>query len=320
MASSLTDSDNTAHDLTKSVTDEAITNTYSRDTPQVWKGVYASTEGQQVVAVKVMIPIMDCPHHEAGEATRRLLKEVVSYLNLNLAQFIGFCYEEMQGWMHVPCLITPSPFYENGLENIGNDHIKPLKPQDAATLNLRVTIQLNDVLNGLTYLHDQNIVHGNLKPTNIFIDDQGNAVLVGFELTPMPWVRARDSKMGASWDSERYLAPELLSTPKPTLSYSSDVWAAGMVGLQILSGNIPFVEYEEIGEVINTLKKKKIPEEAHYPDIPADAWSLFLCCWVMDPITRPAVKKILEYFEFLFLALLNSKACDHFRLLGSWLG
>ncbi|KAG2122902.1 kinase-like domain-containing protein [Suillus clintonianus] len=207
------------------------------------------------------------------------------YWHPNLAPFIGFCYEGMLGLARVPCLITP--FYENGsiMEYIRK---KDIKPQDAVRMKL-----LYDVLNGLNELHDQGIVHGNLKPTNILIDYQGNAVLVEFGLTPMPWtLRERHSK----WDSDCYLAPELLSitpTPTPTPTFSSDVWATGMVGLQILSENISDVEYENLNIgpwlVIDALLAEKKPEKAHYPHVPEGAWSAFLLCWAMEPITRPTV-------------------------------
>ncbi|KAG2121969.1 kinase-like domain-containing protein [Suillus clintonianus] len=253
MASNLTT--NAVYDLTRRVvrTNEAINTTDSLHDPKVRKGTYTFIGGrQEVVAVKVMRPISFFDNEEAEEATQLLLQEVRIYYtcsHVNLASFDGICYENMRE-KRIPCLIMS--FYKNGsiMEYMRNN-------LGAVRMDL-----LRQVFAGLTYLHSRNVVHGNLKPTNILIDDGDNALLVNFGLTPMPCVMEtleRTAETALSWVRCRYfkLAPELLLTP-PTRTLPSDVWPAGMVGLQILSGNIPYMEHNIKDGLTGALMAKEI--------------------------------------------------------------
>jgi serine/threonine protein kinase len=107
----------------------------------------------------------------------------------------------------------------------------------------------------LAYLHGRDIVHGDLKPVwhqfssyfvvpeltrlswqkNILIDNAGNAVLADFGQSRILGVSGFTTMTVAG--THRYMAPELLIPENPDASpmstKASDVWAAGMTGLEV---------------------------------------------------------------------------------------
>jgi serine/threonine protein kinase len=103
--------------------------------------------------------------------------------------------------------------------------------------------QLHEIAQGLDYLHAMNIVHGDLRGTNILISDDGNACLADFGLTTT--IFEADSTVGGLTSSSnhggsvRWFAPELIQ-PKSfgcerfSRTTASDVYAYACVCLEVL--------------------------------------------------------------------------------------
>lgn len=104
---------------------------------------------------------------------------------------------------------------------------------------------LRGLLNILEFVHQYNIVHLNIKPSNIIQKLDGQIVLINFSL-------ARDIKTQKErnfWGTPGYMAPE---QSYGLLKMSSDIYAAGIIGIQALTG-IPPKKLEvndETGEII----------------------------------------------------------------------
>ena len=106
---------------------------------------------------------------------------------------------------------------------------------------------LHDVLQGLDHLHQYGIVHGDLKPSNILlapnryrgcvakIGDFGSSVIFGNET-----IRSDNRSLRGT---RRYHPPEvLLEHPGPARIHEIDIWAAGCIFWEILSGGPSFVD------------------------------------------------------------------------------
>ncbi|KAG2043769.1 kinase-like domain-containing protein [Suillus americanus] len=258
---------------------------------EVWKGTYTIGGRPVIVAVKVMRSTLFLNSQTAEQTMRRLLRETGVWstcIHSHLAPFIGVCYEVTRGYQ-VPCLL--SPFYENGtimqyLERNPN----------AVRMDL-----LRQFIYGLAYLHGRAIVHGDLKPTNILIDDAGNAMLADFGHSRILGVSGFTTSTMTIAGTFRYMAPELMVpanpdiTPTPTIA--SDIWAAGMTGLEILSNKIPYVEFKTDSQLVAAMVDNKLPNKAHYPLVRHGAWSAFQHCWKKNPNERPDVQRLGNYLD-----------------------
>ncbi|KAG1746358.1 kinase-like domain-containing protein [Suillus lakei] len=266
----------------------------------VWKGLYTWQPGQRpiTVAVKILRPALLSDRRLAAKTIRKISREAKVWSTLNhpnVARFIGVCYHQERGGYCTPRLV--SVFYErrtlkDNLVNIQNDHQR---------LKL-----LHQFLSGLAYLHRKNVVHGDLKPTNVLIDDSFNAVLTDFGLSRVLEASGFTTTNIKAVGTFRYMARELMNPTHPSATaplptVQSDIWSAGMTGLEILSGTVPYVDKMGDGELIYYIcELRGKPNRSLYPRINTretnGSWSMLTACWA-DEGMRPAASDLVKYLD-----------------------
>jgi eukaryotic-like serine/threonine-protein kinase len=121
-----------------------------------------------------------------------------------------------------------------------------LIPEDGMPLEQvqRYAVQISEAL---AYAHQQGVMHGDLKGSNIIVTPEGKAKLLDFglgRLIPREGIgevtssRLPLAEVGATGGTLPYLAPEVLrGSPS---SAQSDVWALGVLLYQMATGELPF--------------------------------------------------------------------------------
>lgn len=98
---------------------------------------------------------------------------------------------------------------------------------------------MRDVFHGLQYLHHRNIVHRDIKMSNVLLTEQLHAKLCDFgeamQLTDGETVVKITHRSGTL----EYMAPELCAS-EGLLSTKADIWSAGVVMYSILFGSSPY--------------------------------------------------------------------------------
>eukprot|EP00756_Hemistasia_phaeocysticola_P020277 Hpha_TRINITY_DN15710_c4_g1::TRINITY_DN15710_c4_g1_i2::g.41696::m.41696/K08867/WNK, PRKWNK; WNK lysine deficient protein kinase len=99
------------------------------------------------------------------------------------------------------------------------------------------------ILFGLDYLHKSNVIHRDLKCSNIFVNGHRGEVKIGdLGLS----VIHRDSGVNSVIGTPEFMAPEIYDE---RYTYSVDVYAFGMCLLQMSTGSYPYQECENVGQV-----------------------------------------------------------------------
>lgn len=238
----------------------------------VWDG--------EIVAVKYLT-------HETSP--KELQKEIRIWKDLRhprVLQFIGASLNAQ-----VPFIV--SAFMQNGniLDYLGRFH------DDFKKIRL-----LHDVTLGMIYLHRQSVLHGDLKPANILIDDAGRARIADFGLSRLiessSSTVSKRSNVTHSNDTIkgtlRFMAPEYLRG-KP-LTKASDVYSFAMTVYQVFTGKYPFYSYID-AVFVSEICRKNITLEYGERGLTDDIRDIIHKCSNFTWEARPDFKEVEESFQ-----------------------
>ena len=113
------------------------------------------------------------------------------------------------------------------------------------------------LLSGLQALHKSGIIHCNLKPSNILIDEYGNVKICDFKKSlKVSTMNASLIKKNKNAMTPCYTAPELFQE-EGMYSFKSDLWALGCIMYELAVGQVPFFD-DSIGKLITKIINSEV--------------------------------------------------------------
>ena len=116
------------------------------------------------------------------------------------------------------------------------------------------------IILGIKYMHEQNIVHRDIKLENILIDLNNNIKICDFGIGRV--LSSPDQPLFDQCGTPMYIAPEILlcSKDKGYKGFPVDIWSSGIVLYILLSGTLPF-SFKNTSESLMGSKESKIEED-----------------------------------------------------------
>ncbi|CAK5266254.1 unnamed protein product [Mycena citricolor] len=240
---------------------------------QVYRG---KLDGRFSVAIKWMWS----PTCDMSRYMRRELEISIGLKHENILPLIGSC--RLDGH---PVLITPFMKFGDIWRYLSGNHHK------VSGLSL-----ILDVASGLAYLHSHNIVHADLKPSNVLVDKHHRACIcdMGISHNPAEHLFTTPTALG----SFPHMAPELLfldihghGISEMKVTQASDVYSFGIMALEILIGR-KLENRSRRGQFYITDQddlKKREPRRCDYPQVPDQIWNILVDCWARNPASRPTI-------------------------------
>ncbi|WVZ56344.1 hypothetical protein U9M48_006892 [Paspalum notatum var. saurae] len=151
-----------------------------------------------------------------------------------------------------------------------------------------VSAYTRQILNGLTYLHERNIVHRDIKCANILVHANGSVKLADFGLAKeITKFNAVKSCKGTVY----WMAPEVVN-PKKTYGPAADIWSLGCTVLEMLTRQIPYPDLEWT-QALYRIGKGEAPAIPNA--LSKDARDFICQCVKPNPEDRPSASKLLDH-------------------------
>lgn len=147
---------------------------------------------------------------------------------------------------------------------------------------------IGQVVSGLAYLHKRNIIHQDIKPDNILIDENNDYVITDFGISMKAQSTLRKSmRIQAQSGTMSYMAPERFSV-EPHPIPANDIWSLGAMVYELIVGDLPF------GGHGGVLQKNGADIPTMHADVSDALKQLIFSMLEKDAEVRPTAEQIVK--------------------------
>lgn len=259
----------------------ALDTTTVSDKDALDKAPFLNDEKLSEIGLLVAIKIYKPKNALDIEGERRFREEFVIVFNCNHANLIHPAYFSI--FEETPYLVLP--YCQRGSSELLIGGF--VKDDD-------LWRYIHDVAAGLNYLHHCNppIIHQDVKPANVLIDDSGHYALTDFGISAKRFKQLNNNSDDDYYEEQSgtfaYMAPERFIDGN-TPSAESDIWAFGATLYELLTGHVPFGEdgglVQPEGDVTFGFKGVQISD---------DIKKLICACLNKNPSERPTATELVD--------------------------
>jgi WD40 repeat protein/predicted Ser/Thr protein kinase len=163
--------------------------------------------------------------------------------------------------------------------------------QRAPTLRARVEL-LARVCDAVQHAHDQGVIHRDLKPGNILVDESGQPKVLDFGVA-----RATDADLltgagltrtGQLLGTPNYMSPEQVTADPAAIDHRADVYALGVILFELLAHRPPYqLEGRPLAEVARLILEEEPPRLGSvHPELRGDVETIVAKALAKEPARR----------------------------------
>jgi beta-lactam-binding protein with PASTA domain len=213
-------------------------------------------------------------HHrfaEDQEFVERFRREASSAAGLSHPNVVAvFDRGEWDGTYYIAMEYLPG----RSLKAVVREH-GALSPQDATDIVVQILLATR-------FAHKRGIIHRDIKPHNVILDEEGRAKVTDFGIA-----RAGASDMtltGSIMGTAQYLSPE--QAQGHAVSESSDLYAVGVVLYELLTGQVPFEGESPVTVALKQVSVEPTPPSALNPAVTPALEAVVMRSLAKDPAAR----------------------------------
>jgi eukaryotic-like serine/threonine-protein kinase len=227
----------------------------------------------QLLGRQVALKLLHQHFAEDQEFVERFRREASSAAGLSHQNIVGIF--DRGEWQHT---------YYIAMEYVAGRSLKSIVreqgPLEAAQA-IDIVIQ---ILRGARFAHRRGVVHRDLKPHNVIIDEEGRARVTDFGIA-----RAGASDMtltGSIMGTAQYLSPE--QAQGYSVSGASDLYSIGVILYELLTGVVPFDGETAVAIAFKQVSAQARPPSEVNPAVPPALDAVVLRALAKDPAQRYA--------------------------------
>ncbi len=220
---------------------------------------------------KVALKLLHRRFAQDGEFVERFRREASAAAGLQHAHVVGV-YD--RGEWDDTYYIAMEYLEGRTLKQIVTDR-GPLPPLAAIDIAIQI-------LKAARFAHRRGIVHRDMKPHNVMLDEEGRAKVTDFGIA-----RAGASDMtetGSIMGTAQYLSPE--QAQGHAVSAASDLYSIGIVLYEMLAGRVPFNGESAVTIALKQVSEAPVPPSAYNQAVPPELDAIVLHALEKDPAHR----------------------------------
>ena len=181
---------------------------------------------------------------------------------------------------------TDGEYYYIASAYIEGNTLKELIDQER--LDFRRAAQIvRDLAEALDYAHRMGVVHRDVKPANVMIDTEGDALLMDFGLARLESSDEKLTRLDSVLGTPAYMAPEQADSSFGEVGPASDQYSLGVILYELLCGETPFSGPSTV-VILNVVSRAPDPPGSKDAGVPSDLETICLKATAKDPKQRYA--------------------------------
>src|SRR3989304_3967384 len=164
-----------------------------------------------------------------------------------------FDYGQAEGYTYIAM-----PFVQSGTLT---DYLAD-QPLPLARIRQIIT-QIGEALN---YAHARGLMHRDVKPSNVLMDESGNCLLTDFGLARMVEASVNLTTSGTIVGTPAYMSPEQGSGAK--IDSRSDIYSLGVILYEMVTGRVPYQAETPVAVIFKHIQDPLPPARKLNPDLP----------------------------------------------------
>ncbi|MFN0130659.1 MAG: serine/threonine-protein kinase [Verrucomicrobiales bacterium] len=169
----------------------------------------------------------------------------------------------------------------------GKDSGKDIDKTAAGQAQVRIAKLVATLARALHYAHEQGVIHCDVKPSNILIDNGGEPHLTDFGIARLLDQDGQLTKSGVI-GSPRYMSPEQASGRRGEVTGATDIYGLGVVLYELLTGRPPFRAVTPSETLLQVMEQEPPDPHDSHPLVNRDLSIICLKCLEKNVLHRYA--------------------------------
>lgn len=253
----------------------------------------------QSVAFKIidLDTIKDSGVHSKSDSGTHFLSDVIKEISILKKCRHENVVELKTAFVHKSNICLVMELFEGGTLQ---DILKQPQFQNGFKDEDLIACILKQILKGLKYCHDNDILHRDLKANNVLINKEGVCKLSDFGFSGELTEGGEKKKVRHTFvGSTHWMAPEVMVQAGMGYNQSADIWSFGITALELANGKTPTEDFSELKIYLQTIEgpspSLNVDLFKNYSKLFKDMISL---CLEKDPKRRPSAEQLLKHSFF----------------------